>query len=203
MRAHRSTGRFLALCLISILGSGCATSAAVSDQQQSLAGQLLQSDTTFTVEMSERFPANRSVSFDRQEVGKQVALAWQSFSQEQQAEAVQAIEQARSSGADAATLLYFLGNSAARSGAFDDARAYYENSLMLNPSNARALYNLATVYLTKAEDHFNFYVASVADRDIDQALIRLLGDIESFSDSGAQTSSTETPLESLREMFEP
>ncbi len=53
-----------------------------------------------------------------------------------------------------------LGNIAMIEGRLDDAEAAYRIALRLRPRFAKAHYNLALTYLTRAEDHFLFYAAN-------------------------------------------
>ena len=103
--------------------------------------------------------------------------------------------------------LFRLGNISLYESDPAAAQAYYERVLAIDPQFARAHYNLAVIYLGRAEDHFNYYAATLDNgRPIDAPLVRLLADIEAFAskDNDATESRTATsndPLDSLGEFL--
>lgn len=105
-------------------------------------------------------------------------------------------------GASDETILFWLGNYALIGSDLASAQRYYEAVLRTNPANAKALYNLGVVYLSRAEDHFHFYAATVPDQEVEQKLMALLSSIDQFSDNSSASAETESPLDSLREMLE-
>ncbi|MEO1575023.1 MAG: tetratricopeptide repeat protein [Pseudomonadota bacterium] len=103
--------------------------------------------------------------------------------------------------------LFRLGNIALYEGRPEAAQEFYERTLAIDPQFARAHYNLAVIYLGRAEDHFNYYAATLdSGRSIDAPLVRLLADLEAFAtkDSAkeqATTRSQQDPLDSLGEFL--
>lgn len=101
--------------------------------------------------------------------------------------------------------LFRLGNIALYDNDADAAEDFYQRVLTIDPQFARAHYNLAVIHLGKAEDHFNYYAATLENgRAIDQPLVRLLADIESFAtrkDQKAPTVKASDPLDSLGELL--
>ena len=103
--------------------------------------------------------------------------------------------------------LFRLGNIALYESDPASAQAYYEKVLTLDPQFARAHYNLAVIYLGRAEDHFNYYAATLDNgRPIDAPLVRLLADIEAFARKDDETTESRTatssdPLDSLGEFL--
>ncbi len=96
-----------------------------------------------------------------------------------------------------------LGNIALYEDKSDEAAGYYERVLQLDPQFARAHYNLAVIHLARAEDHFNYYAATLENgRAIESPLVRLLADIESFATPEEATAvKSSDPLESLGELL--
>jgi len=100
--------------------------------------------------------------------------------------------------------MFKLGNIALYQGRSDDAIDYYESVLELQPQFARAHYNLAVIHLGRAEDHFNFYAATLeGGRAIDRNLVRLLADIDAFANKGETSPDVAPadPLDSLGELL--
>ncbi|HHC72922.1 MAG TPA: tetratricopeptide repeat protein [Thiotrichales bacterium] len=91
-----------------------------------------------------------------------------------------------------------LGNIAMLEGRIDQAAEHYRTVLELNPRQAKAHYNLATIHLLKAERHFQFHTATVPERQANPRLHRLLAEIERFSrGSGSERDS----LDELSELL--
>ena len=87
--------------------------------------------------------------------------------------------------------LYRLGNIAFRRGQYADSAAYFERTVKANPRNQRAHYNLATLRLMQAENHFKYY-AALAGRDTDLAKVsELLGSIDRFANTRSQDTDTQ------------
>lgn len=100
--------------------------------------------------------------------------------------------------------LFRLGNIALYDSNSDEAELYYRKTLEIDPQFARAHYNLAVIHLGRAEDHFNYYAATLdSGRTIDQPLVRLLSDIEAFARKDEKQEATPAqssdPLDSLGE----
>jgi Tfp pilus assembly protein PilF len=101
--------------------------------------------------------------------------------------------------------LFRLGNISLYDNDPDAAENYYEQVLTIDPQFARAHYNLAVIHLGKAEDHFNYYAATLdSGRAIDQRLVRLLADLEAFAtrkEEAAPAVKSNDPLDSLGELL--
>ncbi|MFK7888002.1 MAG: tetratricopeptide repeat protein [Gammaproteobacteria bacterium] len=104
-----------------------------------------------------------------------------------------------------AQALFRLGNIALYENNPDAAEGYYERTLAIDPQFARAHYNLAVIHLGKAEDHFNYYAATLdSSRAIDRPLVRLLADLEAFAtgkEEKAPAVKARDPLDSLGELL--
>ena len=57
----------------------------------------------------------------------------------------------------------------------------YSKAIELNPNLSKAHYNLATAYLTQAEQHFHYFSATANDETQHVKLYELMGAIEKFS----------------------
>lgn len=91
-----------------------------------------------------------------------------------------------------------LGNIDQRQGHWDAAEERYRRVIALQPRHERAYYNLAVVYLTRAEQHFQYFSAlSELDAESDH-LTALLGAIGRFADAGAEPA---TPLDRLGQLL--
>lgn len=131
-----------------------------------------------------------------------VKAALEAFKQERYPEAEAHYLQAEKLGASDETIMFWLGNYALISTDLSSAQRYYESVLRINPANHKALYNLAVVYLSRAEDHFHFYAATVPEQDVERKLMSLLASIDQFSESSGGSVQSESPLDSLRELLE-
>ncbi len=99
--------------------------------------------------------------------------------------------------------LFRLGNIALYDGQSDEALGYYERVLAIDPKFARAHYNLAVIHLGRAEDHFNYYAATLDNgQSIEAPLVKLLVDMEAFA-TPEETRSVKSsdPLDSLGELL--
>jgi len=99
-------------------------------------------------------------------------------------------------------ILLRLGNLSIITGDFKNAQKYFVTLLSQDPNNSKAQYNLATVYLAQAEDHFQYYIATLNDESVEEKLFHLLEAIEKFSTNQVQQESQLTPLDSLRKLLE-
>lgn len=90
------------------------------------------------------------------------------------------------------TALYRLGTIAFRRGQYADSAVYFERTVKSNPRHQKAHYNLASIRLMQAENHFKYY-AAMAGKDADLAKVsELLGDIDRFASGDKQGQSTQT-----------
>lgn len=101
--------------------------------------------------------------------------------------------------------LFRLGNISLYDNDPGAAEDYYEQVLAIDPQFARAHYNLAVIHLGKAEDHFNYYAATLdSGRTIDRRLVRLLADLEAFAtrkEEATPAVKSNDPLDSLGELL--
>ena len=98
--------------------------------------------------------------------------------------------------------LFRLGNIAILNRDLDAAQDYYARVLQINPNNSKAQYNLATVHLTKAEEHFQFYTATLNDEAVEPKLLSLMREIDRFSNLQPVEKSDQSPLDSLRQLLD-
>lgn len=197
MKHSRRT--ILAITLILFTTVACATGAGVGQGGYSRALNAL--DTSTPMREGRIMPLSPEADIEQIKVTvKNVLMAYQNKNLAQ-AEAL--YYQAEELGANDETILFWLGNYSIMSGDVEAARHYYEELLRINPVNAKALYNLATVYLSKAENYFQFYTATVPEEDVERQLLRLLGSIDQFSNSSKrQVDAEPSPLDSLRQLLE-
>jgi tetratricopeptide (TPR) repeat protein len=88
--------------------------------------------------------------------------------------------------------LFRLGNIAFRRGTFAESAGYFERAVKSNPRHQKAHYNLASVRLMQAENHFKYYTA-LAGKDADLAKVtELLGSIDRFAHGDKQSQGTQT-----------
>ena len=77
--------------------------------------------------------------------------------------------------------LYRLGNIAYKRGKFELSAEYFERTIKADPRNAKAHYNLATIRLMQAQNHFKYY-AALADQNANLSKVsQLLADIDKFA----------------------
>lgn len=89
------------------------------------------------------------------------------------------------------TALYRLGTIAFRRAQYADSAAYFERAVKSNPRHERAHYNLASIRLMQAENHFKYY-AAMAGKDTNLAKVTdLLGSIDRFANE-EQAQGTQT-----------
>lgn len=87
--------------------------------------------------------------------------------------------------------LFRLGNIAFRRGLFTDAAGFFERAVKSNPRHQKAHYNLASIRLMQAENHFKYY-AALAGKDTDLARVtELLGGIDRFAHGDRQAQDTQ------------
>ena len=80
--------------------------------------------------------------------------------------------------------LYKLGAIAYKKAEFAASANYFERAIAANPRNPKAHYNLASIRLMQAENHFKYY-AALADRKADlEKISDLLGHIDEFAHYG-------------------
>lgn len=88
--------------------------------------------------------------------------------------------------------LYRLGTIEFRRGRYTESADYFERTVKSNPRHSKAHYNLASLRLMQAENHFKYYTA-LAGKDADLAKVtELLGSIDRFANADKQTNSTST-----------
>lgn len=77
--------------------------------------------------------------------------------------------------------LYRLGNIAFKEGNADKSAEFFEKVIGVNPRNAKAHYNLASIRLMQSQNHFKYY-AALAGKGADLSKVStLLGDIDEFT----------------------
>lgn len=80
--------------------------------------------------------------------------------------------------------LYRLGTLSFKQGKYEASAGYFESAIKSNPRNGKAHYNLASIRLMQAENHFKYY-AALAGKEQDLGnLSALLGDIDEFNSKG-------------------
>ena len=82
--------------------------------------------------------------------------------------------------------LYRMGTLSFKKGMFDSAAEYFERTIKANPRNGKAHYNLASVRLMQAENHFKYYAALAGKKQDLSNVSILLGDIDKFNTNGKQ-----------------
>lgn len=88
--------------------------------------------------------------------------------------------------------LFRLGNIAFRRGMFAESAGYFERAVKSNPRHQKAHYNLASIRLMQAENHFKYYTA-LAGKGADLAKVtELLGSIDRFAHGDKQSQGTQT-----------
>lgn len=83
--------------------------------------------------------------------------------------------------ADEESALYRLGNIAFRKKEITKSAEYFERVVTKNPRNQKAQFNLASIRLMQAENHFKYYAALVGKETDLSKVTELLGDIDSFA----------------------
>lgn len=79
--------------------------------------------------------------------------------------------------------LYRLGTIAFRRGQYAASAEFFERTVKSNPRNQKAHYNLASLRLMQAENHFKYY-AALSGKDTDLAKVtELLGSIDRFANA--------------------
>lgn len=86
-------------------------------------------------------------------------------------------------GSSNAQVLYRLGNIYYRKGDVGKAASYFESVIKIDPRNPKAHFNLATIRLMQAEEHFKYYVATVDPKTEIDRLSTLIGAIEEYASS--------------------
>jgi len=89
-------------------------------------------------------------------------------------------------------VLYRMGTIKFRLGQFDEAAAYFERTILRNPKNGKAQYNLASIRLMQADNHFKYY-AAMAGKDADLSKVsKLMAAIDKFNRKQDLTSQSES-----------
>lgn len=98
---------------------------------------------------------------------------------------------------DEENALYRLGTLSFKQGKFEASAGYFERAIKSNPRNAKAHYNLASIRLMQAENHFKYYAALAAkDQDLEH-LSTLLGDIDEFNSRGKRAGDSTGSLDKI------
>lgn len=82
-----------------------------------------------------------------------------------------------------ANVLYRLGTIAFKESDINLAAEYFESAIKQNPRSPKAHFNLATIRLMQAEEHFKYYVATVDPKADINDISTLIGAIESYASS--------------------
>lgn len=78
-------------------------------------------------------------------------------------------------------VLYRLGTIAFRTERYELSAEYFERTIAVNPKNGKAHYNLASIRLMQADNHFKYFAALV-DKDTDLSKVsKLMADIDRFN----------------------
>ncbi len=76
--------------------------------------------------------------------------------------------------------LYRLGNIKFFKGDYEQSIAYFSKVILLNPKNAKAHYNLGTIYLIYAEEHMKYFTATAPESLDSRGVNDLLADLAKF-----------------------
>lgn len=82
-----------------------------------------------------------------------------------------------------ANVLYRLGTIAFKESDINLAAEYFESAIKQNPRSPKAHFNLATIRLMQAEEHFKYYVATVDPKADINDISMLIGAIENYASS--------------------
>lgn len=86
--------------------------------------------------------------------------------------------------------LYRLGTICFKQGKYDASADYFERVIKSDPRHGKAHYNLASIRLMQAQDHYKYF-AALAGKDQDLSRVSdLLGDIDKFNSDGSKTNTT-------------
>ncbi|MGC1509183.1 tetratricopeptide repeat protein [Ketobacter sp.] len=89
-------------------------------------------------------------------------------------------------------VLYRLGTIMFKLGRYDESAAYFERAIRVNPKNGKAQYNLASIRLMQADNHFKYYAAMV-DKDTDLSKVSdLMAAIDKFNRKQVISSDSES-----------
>ena len=89
-------------------------------------------------------------------------------------------------------VLYRLGTITFKLSRFDESAAYFERTIKVNPKNQKAQYNLASIRLMQADNHFKYY-AALAEKDADLSkLSQLIAAIDKFNRRDIESSHSES-----------
>lgn len=78
-------------------------------------------------------------------------------------------------------VLYRLGTISFRKEDMSTAARYFEESVKYDPRSPKAHFNLATIRLMQAENHFKYYIATADPKTDIEGLSRLIGAIEEYA----------------------
>ena len=147
-----------------VLGSGCSTRPSLDEEYSRI-----QKDSTETRKLIEKL----KVHYDR---GEKLYADGQLDAAEVEYEVMLELKSEQEHA------LYRLGTIAFKRGEFERSASFFERTIASNHRHARAHYNLASIRLMQAENHFKYYTA-LADRsaNIDN-VSALLGHIDEFAD---------------------
>lgn len=82
--------------------------------------------------------------------------------------------------------LYRLGTICFKQAKFEASADYFERVIKSDPRHGKAHYNLASIRLMQAQDHYKYF-AALAGKDQDLSKVSaLLGDIDKFNTDGTQ-----------------
>lgn len=114
---------------------------------------------------------------------EKIKVAEQSYSDGNFDAAEKLFKEIERDGFGNAPVLYRLGNLYYRKGDVGKAAAYFESVIKIDPRNPKAHFNLATIRLMQAEEHFKYYVATVDPKTEIDRLSTLIGAIEEYASS--------------------
>lgn len=91
-------------------------------------------------------------------------------------------DQALKLGSKEATIFYRLGSISYRDGKFDSAAELFGKAIDIDPRFSKAHYNLATIRLMQAQDHFKYYTATADPKANIEPISKLIANIEEFAE---------------------
>lgn len=186
MKTMVSIIRFTLIVLVSLYLSACASTSVPA------ANTKISSDTNV-----------EKLALTPEQLQATINLADQAYTARNWPEAFNLYKKVYDAGTKSNKVLLRLANTSVFANNLENAQLYYIQLLKVDPSNTKAQYNLATVYLTKAEEHFQFYIATLNESATDPKLLELLLEIDKFSNKNKQLSpNKDTPLDNLRQMLE-
>lgn len=82
-----------------------------------------------------------------------------------------------------APCFYRLGTISYRKGDTQKAAGYFESVVKIDPRHSKAHFNLATIRLMQAENHYKYYIATADPKADIERLSTLIGAIEEYASS--------------------